>query len=112
GTKTFISYEVSIGVNIRLKDIKRVNEFFTELLKSGVSEVDSVSFESSKQIEYVKEARILAMKAAHEKASAMAGAIGQTIGKAISIAEGTGDTYRIGPLNANNSISFSPGVVS
>jgi uncharacterized protein YggE len=46
GTKTFVGYEVSIGINIRLKDIKRFNEFFTELLGSGVSEVDSVSFDS------------------------------------------------------------------
>ena len=92
GTRTFIGYQVKISVNIRLKDIKRFNEFFAELLKSGVSEVDDVSFESSKSIEYVQQARIKAMKAAYDKASAMAGAIGQTIGKAISITEGAGNT--------------------
>jgi uncharacterized protein YggE len=124
GTRTFIGYQVEIGINIRLKDIKRFNEFFTELLGSGVSEIDNVSFDSSKRIEYVKEARIMAMKAAQEKASAMAGAIGQTIGKAISITEGTGNIYRSsGVLNSNSNIvvgtvsesesltAFSPGAI-
>lgn len=123
GTRTFIGYQVAVSINIRMKDIKRFNEFFAELLKSGVSEIDDVSFESSKQIEYVKQARIMAMKAAHDKASAMAGAIGQTIGKAISITEGSGNSYQAGRSNvfSNMSVgtvatseslaSFSPGAI-
>lgn len=122
GTRTFIGYQVGIGVNIRLRDIKRFNELFTELLKSGISEVDSVSFESSKSIEYVKEARIKAMKAAFDKATAMAGAIGQTIGKAISITEGSRSSsysaemdranYRSGPIIVSDPVaSFSPGAI-
>jgi len=125
GTRVFTGYEVEIEINIRLRDIKRFSEFFAELLKSGVSEVDNASFESSKEIEYVKEARIKAMKAAQDKASAMAGAIGQTIGKAISIAEGTGNTYRVsagvmtstqavirsGEAASESVASFSPGAI-
>lgn len=124
GIRTFIGYQVEISVNIRLKEIKRFNEFFAELLKSGVSEVDSVSFESSKSIEYVQQARIKAMKAAYDKASAMAGAIGQTIGKAISITEGSrgSNAYSLGANETSNFrsnltsvsesvASFSPGAI-
>jgi uncharacterized protein YggE len=39
--------------------------------------------------QYKDQARDMALKAAKEKATAMAGSIGQTIGKAIRITEGT-----------------------
>src|SRR5690349_4438135 len=89
GTKTFLGYDVSTSVVIRLTDIKRFQDFFTEVMKTGLTEVDSVSFESSELISQRKRARELAMKAAYEKAAAMAGAVNQTIGKAIYITEST-----------------------
>ncbi len=56
-------------------------------MKTGITEVDSVKFQTSKLRELKDKARELAMKAAFEKATAMSGAIGQKIGKAISIVE-------------------------
>jgi uncharacterized protein YggE len=90
GKKVFKGYEVSKTVVVRLTDVSRFEEFFEEALKTGVTEVRNVSFETSKFREYKIQARELAMKAAREKAMAMAGAIGQTIGKAIYIGEGEG----------------------
>ncbi|MBK7704474.1 MAG: SIMPL domain-containing protein [Acidobacteria bacterium] len=52
---------------------------------SGVTEITSVRFEPP--IGGRDQARELAMKAAYEKAKAMAGAVGQSIGRAISIIE-------------------------
>lgn len=89
GTQVFLGYDVSTTVIVRLTELKRFEEFFGEVIKTGVSEIDSVSFESSEMIEQRKAARDMAMKAAYNKASAMAGAINQTIGKAIYISEGT-----------------------
>lgn len=89
GTRVFLGYEVSTTVIVRLTDISKFESFFAEVLRTGISEVDSVKFETSKLREHRDKAREMAMKAAYEKASAMAGAINQTIGKAIYIVEGT-----------------------
>ena len=88
GTKIFRGYEVSKTVTVRLKDISRFEEFFSEALKTGITEVNSVRFETSKLRENKDKARDLAMKAAREKAVAMSASIGQTLGKALKITEG------------------------
>ncbi|TAE21323.1 MAG: DUF541 domain-containing protein [Candidatus Kapaibacterium sp.] len=72
---------------MRLTEIARFEEFFSDVLKTGLTEVKNVYFETSKLRENRDKAREQAMKAAKEKATAMAAAIGQTIGKAISISE-------------------------
>jgi uncharacterized protein YggE len=71
-------------------------------MKTGLTEVDSVKFESSEFIDQRKKAREMAMKAAYEKASAMAGAVNQTIGKAVYISEATPTDTRYGNFMANS----------
>jgi uncharacterized protein YggE len=88
GKRVFRGYEVSKTVIVRLTDILRFEEFFAEVLKTGISEVSSVKFEISKLRENKDKAREMAMKAAKEKATAMAAAVGQTIGRAIKVSEG------------------------
>lgn len=128
GEKIFIGYEVSKTIGIKYLDLKKFEELFAELLKTGVTEVNSVSFETSKLRQYKDQSRDMAIKAAKEKATAMAGAIGQTIGKAIRITEGTISNSSLNYSNnsvANNfrSIpttetvstsvgSFSPGMIT
>lgn len=56
-------------------------------MKTGITEVNSVKFETSKLRENKDKARDLAMKATREKAVAMTASIGQTIGKAVKIVE-------------------------
>lgn len=124
GTRVFLGYDVSTTVMVRLTDLKRFEEFFAEVMKTGLSEIDSVRFESSDMIPQRKKAREMAMKAAYEKASAMAGAVNQTIGKAIYISEGTSPDSRFsntninsanyvsGPVTVTESVAtFSPGAI-
>lgn len=92
GKKVFRGYEVSKTVIVKLTDISKFEEFFSEVLKAGISEVNSVKFETSKSRENRDKARDMAMKAAKEKATALAASVGQTIGKAIKITEGATDT--------------------
>ncbi len=128
GTKVFLGYEVSTTVSIRMTDIAQFQSFLDEVLKTGLTEVDSVKFESSKLREHKDKARELAMKAAYEKASAMAGAINQTIGKAIFIKENKNSDQLLSNANfaANTNVrtversvtvsepmaTFSPGAIS
>lgn len=124
GKKVFIGYEVSKTVTVRLTDIARFEEFFAEALKTGVSEVNSVRFETSKLRENKDKAREMAMKAAQEKATALAGAIDQTIGKAIRITEGntanqtygysvnaTSNTVSVGGNFSESVATFAPGAI-
>lgn len=89
GKKIFVGYEVSKTVKVKLTDISNFEEFFAEALKTGITAVNGVTFGSSKLRAMRDKARDMAIKAAKEKAQAMASALGQTIGKAIKISEGT-----------------------
>jgi uncharacterized protein len=102
GKRVFRGYEVSKTVIVRLTAISRFEEFFTEVLKTGVSEISSVKFETSKLRENRDKAREMAMKAAKEKATAMATALGQTIGKAVKIME-----WNINSMNLSANANFS-----
>jgi hypothetical protein len=65
GKRVFRGYEVSKTVNVRLTDISRFEEFFAEVLQTGVSAVNSVRFETSKLRESKDKAREMATKAAN-----------------------------------------------
>jgi uncharacterized protein len=129
GTRVFKGYEVSKTVVIKLTDVSRFEQFFEEVLRIGVTEVNNVSFETSKFRELKVQARELAIKAAREKAVAMAGAVDQLIGKAIYIGEGEGivsasgrsNNYIISGSDNNDlrpsgnssdiAVTFAPGVI-
>ena len=87
GKRVFKGYEVSKTVTVRLTDISRFEEFFAEVLQTGISSVNNIRFETSKLRENKDKAREMAMKAAKEKATAMAAAVGQNIGRAVKITE-------------------------
>ena len=104
----FAGYTVSKTVVVKLRDINRFEEFFTETIKIGVTQVGSVNFQSSKLREHKDRARANAIKAAKEKADAMVKEIGQTIGKAVSIEEENVDsgTSRYSNINSNSTMNF------
>lgn len=83
----FLGYTVTKKVVILLRDVSKAEQMLSEIFKSGISHIDSVDFRSTQIRKYKDQARAQAMKAAQEKASAMAREIGQTIGKAYSIEE-------------------------
>ena len=123
GKRVFKGYEVSKTVTVRLTDLSRFDEFFAEVLQAGISAVNSVRFETSKLRENKDRAREMAMKAAKEKAMAMAAAVGQNIGRAIRITEGNigGQPFMNYSANANttgttgafteSSVTFAPGAI-
>jgi hypothetical protein len=99
--RIFQGYNVSKTVIVRLTEISRFEDFFSELVKTGLSEVKNVTFGTSKLRENRDKAREQAMKAAKEKATAMAAAIGQSIGKAVNITEHSSSPYSGFPAQQN-----------
>src|SRR5215203_346977 len=86
-TKTFLGYWVRKDLVFTLRDVTRAEGLLSELLDYGVWRINSISFSTSQMRRHRDQARAMAMKAAQEKAAALAGAVGQKIGKAISIEE-------------------------
>lgn len=70
-----------------VQNARTAGKVFVELQKLGISNINIEKVENSKILEYRKEVKLKAIKAAQEKAKALTNAIGQDIGKAIYIQE-------------------------
>jgi uncharacterized protein YggE len=108
--RQFEGYYVSQKVVILLKDISRFDNFLADLVKAGISDVDDIAFRASQMRKYMDQARSMAMKAAREKATALAGEIGQTIGKAVNITEAGLSVSSAYNGDDNNNSNFSNNV--
>jgi uncharacterized protein YggE len=91
-----LGYKVSQTVVVTLKDLSRYETLMTNFLRAGVNRVDGIQFIVSDPKKYREEVRVKAVRAAREKAIAMAAELGQTIGKPREIEENANDdaTYR------------------
>jgi uncharacterized protein YggE len=85
--RVFLGYAVTKKVAIVLRDVSKAEQMLADIFKSGVTHIESVDFRSTQVRKYKDQARAMAIKAAQEKAMALAREIGQTIGKAFSITE-------------------------
>jgi uncharacterized protein len=83
----FLAYQVSQTIQVTLKDLSKYERLISKLLESGVNRVDSIEFRVAEPRKYKDEARAKAIRAAREKAVAMAAELGQTIGKPWDISE-------------------------
>jgi uncharacterized protein YggE len=95
-----LGYQVSQVVTITLTDLSKYEDLMTNSLKAGVNRVDGINFVVAEPSKYKEDARLEAIRAAHEKASAMAAQLGQTLGKPWEITEEPNDDYSP-RMNAN-----------
>ncbi|MFT5102692.1 MAG: hypothetical protein ACI86C_000335 [Candidatus Latescibacterota bacterium] len=87
-TKTY-NYAANQSMKIKLRDLSQYEKLLNGLLESGVNRIEGVSFSSSEIKQLESQARKNAMLNAKMKATEYAGALDQTIGKALSISEFT-----------------------
>src|SRR6266404_244502 len=86
----FLGYAVSQTTTITLKDLSKYESLMTKLLEAGINRVNGINFGVSETRKYRDEARSKAIRAAKEKAVAMAADLGQTVGKPWDISEESG----------------------
>ena len=86
-TSNFDGYSVSQTTTILLNDISNFETLFSDLVKAGVSNISDVTWRASQMRKSMDQARALAIRAAREKAVALARELRQEVGKAISISE-------------------------
>ncbi len=83
----FIGFFVRKTIVVTLRDISRFEELLTGVLNEGVTHVHGIQFRTTELRKYRDEARALAIRAAREKAVALAGELGQEVGEPQSIYE-------------------------
>ncbi len=92
-TGTLLGYVVRKSLTIRLSDISKFEELFTDLLDAGVNVVHGIEFRTTELRKYRDQARALAIKAAREKAEALAATAGHAAGSTLSITENGGGWF-------------------
>lgn len=95
-------------MTITVRDLSKLDALLEALVRSGGNEIDSIRYETSEMRKYRDQARDLAVKAAREKAEALAKALGQDIGKAQSIEEVPETNYGYSRYVANFSGNETP----
>lgn len=110
--RVFLGYAVSKSIAIILRDVSKAEDMLGEIFRSGITQINSVDFRTTQSRKLKDQARAMAIKAAQEKASAMAKEIGQNIGKAYTIVEEGLDNRRYAANVLNTSGFIMGGSVS
>ncbi len=78
----FLGYTVTKRISLVLRDLAKAEQLLADIFKTGVTRIDGVEFRTTQSRRYKDQARALAIRAAQEKARALARELGQSIGKA------------------------------
>lgn len=120
-------FSVSQRISATLHDVKKVPDAIAAAVNAGATGVDGVNLRSTELRKHRDEARGKAIKAAKEKAVALAGELGAKVGKPFKITEGsaqwrgsnfTNNAQVMGNANdtreggGEGSESFAPGTIS
>ncbi len=91
--RNFLGYWVNNNVAVTLTDIEKIEPLLTSVLEVGVTHVYGVDFQVTEFKKYRQQARIMAVKAAKEKAQEMIEVLGQKVGKPTRVSEGWSGIY-------------------
>lgn len=94
-------FEATQTLTVTVRNLPKLDSLLESLIKAGGNRIDSIRYETSTLRKYRDQARDMAIRAAHEKADAMARALGQQIGKAQMIDEVPEYSYASAGLLAN-----------
>ncbi len=91
-----LEYRVRRTIGITLKDTSKFESLLSRVLEAGATHVHGIQFRITELRKHRDAARSLAIKAAREKAAALAEELGQKVGKAFRISEYGGWTSPYG----------------
>jgi len=100
----FLGYSVDKTIVFKIHKVADLESLITEALKAGANQINSIDFRSSELRKHRDQARLLAVRAAREKARLLAEELEMTIGKPYRIDENpTGGWAR----SWNNQVSLA-----
>lgn len=85
--RTLVGFTLRRNIVITLRDVARFDNLIGDAVGAGVNQVHGIQFRTSELRKHRDQARALAIQAAREKASAMAGGLGMQLGRPSSIVE-------------------------
>jgi uncharacterized protein YggE len=85
--RDFIGYFVHKTIVITLRDLGKFEDLLAGALDAGINYVHGIEFRTTELRQHRDEARALAIRAAQEKAVALAGELGQQVGDPFTIQE-------------------------
>lgn len=91
--RVFKGYRYHTYISILLRDIPKFETLLSAALTSGAEHVAGIEFRTSQLRKHRDAARAAALRAAWEKAVAMAGELGQKVGRPRTIQEGRGSWF-------------------
>jgi uncharacterized protein YggE len=83
----FIGYRVRKTIVLTVRNVSKFEDLLNSALEAGADYVYGVQFRTTKLREYRAQARVLALRAAKEKAKNMAKELGQKVGRPYAIVE-------------------------
>jgi uncharacterized protein YggE len=86
--KRVLGYYVRRSAVVTLRDVSKFEALLTGAVEAGANHIQGITFETTELRKYRDEARAIAIKAARDKAVALAGELDQKIGRPQSISEG------------------------
>lgn len=86
--REFVGFFVRKTIAITLKETTKFEELLSSALGAGANYVHGIEFRTTELRKYRDQARAMAIKAAQEKATALAKELGKTIGRPHTIQEG------------------------
>lgn len=91
--RRFLHYLVRRTMAITLRDMDRFETLLSKALEAGANYVHGVDFRTTELRKYRDQARALAIEAAREKAEALAGEVGESVGRVENIQEGSANWW-------------------
>jgi len=88
-----IGYTARRGLSVTITDLKSFEKIYRGLVERGVNDVGGIQFRTTELRKHRDEARRKAVRAAMEKAAAMAGELGATVAAVQTVTEDTGSRY-------------------
>ena len=78
--RELVGYSASREIVVAINDLARLNPILDSALEEGINRVNNIALKSSKEAEYVAQARQAAIKDAKQKALSLAQGFDQTLG--------------------------------
>jgi len=99
GERKIVGYWTDNAVVVTLRDVDKLSDVLVAALEAGATTVDDLTFTTTRLRELRDQAREMAVKAAQEKAEALAGAVKLSTGEVQTISENSW-SYDDGPWNS------------
>jgi uncharacterized protein YggE len=93
GERKIVGYWTDNAVLVTLRDVDKLSNVLVAALEAGATTVDDISFSTARLRELRDEARSMAVRAAIEKAQALAGAVNVSVGDVQNINENSWSYY-------------------